>query len=211
MRNTLGMRIRDARIKAGFTQEDLAKRLNITPPTLSKYENGHRIPHADFLERLVEIVECDPAWLLTGKDVFDDPKVGTHRNVGDFVTLDVYAPAKGKNEKVLFMGEPVGVVQVPRRVVKPTLSALLVEEPAMSPTIVNKAVVLVDRADTEVLSGCVYALWLPVEGVAIRRVFVGTREAIIKADNPVYPHFSTPPEMLPDHILGRVKWIGQEL
>ena len=63
---SLGERIRDARKGAGLTQADLADKLDIALPTLSKYEKGHRSPDALLLSRMVKILECDPVWLLMG-------------------------------------------------------------------------------------------------------------------------------------------------
>jgi transcriptional regulator with XRE-family HTH domain len=51
---------------AGLTQAELAKRLGIANPTLSKYERGHRVPDAGLLCRLAHVLGCDPGWLLTG-------------------------------------------------------------------------------------------------------------------------------------------------
>ena len=62
----LGMRIRMARKQAGFSQEELAKSLNITLNSVNRYEKGHRKPDADILRRMVEILHCDPSWLLIG-------------------------------------------------------------------------------------------------------------------------------------------------
>ena len=63
----LGIRIKEARNKAGLTQEVLAKMLGIAYPTLNKYEKGHRIPDAELLSRIAKELKCDPAWLLTGE------------------------------------------------------------------------------------------------------------------------------------------------
>ncbi len=50
-----------------MSQEGLAERLNVTPATINRYEKGHRIPDADFLNHLVREFKCDPGWLLTGE------------------------------------------------------------------------------------------------------------------------------------------------
>jgi SOS-response transcriptional repressor LexA len=60
----LGKRIKIARIKAGLSQGELAKRLGIAYPTLSKYEQGHRTPDSVLLGRIAKMLGCDPGWLL---------------------------------------------------------------------------------------------------------------------------------------------------
>ncbi len=209
MCRTIGGRIRYVRIQAGLTQEQLALQLSISYPTLSKYENGHRVPSADFLQRLVRVVGCDPGWLLTGED---SARLRTSTDGSDdFVCLDVYPPAGGMGERVLRGETAVGRVVVPARVARPEATALLVSDAAMRPTINERAVVIVDSGDKEVQSGRVYALWIPYEGVAIRRLFLGTDDAIIKADNPIYPPFSVSYEKLLEYVMGRVRWVKQEL
>ncbi|MBI5099391.1 MAG: helix-turn-helix domain-containing protein [Nitrospirae bacterium] len=60
----LGKRIKIARIKAGLSQGELARKLGIAYPTLSKYEQGHRTPDSVLLGQIAKILECDPGWLL---------------------------------------------------------------------------------------------------------------------------------------------------
>jgi transcriptional regulator with XRE-family HTH domain len=47
-------RVRDFRIAAGFTQETLARRANLSAKYISQIENGHSNPSIEFLARLVE-------------------------------------------------------------------------------------------------------------------------------------------------------------
>lgn len=56
----LGKRIKIARLKKGITQEELAQRLGISYPTLSKYENEHRIPDAILLSHMAKELDCNP-------------------------------------------------------------------------------------------------------------------------------------------------------
>jgi transcriptional regulator with XRE-family HTH domain len=61
----LGRRIRELR---GFdvTQEEFAKKLDISQSQLSKYERGIVAPPADVLLRLKEEFRVSIDWLLTG-------------------------------------------------------------------------------------------------------------------------------------------------
>ena len=49
------MTLRAARINAGFSQKDAAKRLNITPKTLSFWENGDRFPTIVKVQQICEL------------------------------------------------------------------------------------------------------------------------------------------------------------
>jgi len=77
MAKTLSERLKIARKRAGLTQVRLAEKLGITYPTVNRYERGHRIPDADLLARIAEILDCDPGWLLSGHGEIDNPSSET--------------------------------------------------------------------------------------------------------------------------------------
>ncbi len=67
----LGKRITSLRKNAGYTQEELAKKLNITRSALSQYELGSRNPDYDLLIKIADFFEVSTDYLLRGVD----PKV----------------------------------------------------------------------------------------------------------------------------------------
>lgn len=62
---TKGDRIRSLREKKGYTQEEMAKYLNTTKQTISKYEKGivTNIP-SDKLEEMAKILDSSPEYIL---------------------------------------------------------------------------------------------------------------------------------------------------
>lgn len=48
----------------GFTQDELASRLNVVRQTVSKWEKGYSVPDAEMLQRIAEIFETDVSHLL---------------------------------------------------------------------------------------------------------------------------------------------------
>lgn len=44
--------LKSARVNAGYTQEDAAKELNITPQTLRSYEKGNSFPEVPTLKKI---------------------------------------------------------------------------------------------------------------------------------------------------------------
>ena len=46
---SLGSRLRDARLKLGFSQEYVAKRLDLHRTTIGKYENDASLPSTEYI------------------------------------------------------------------------------------------------------------------------------------------------------------------
>lgn len=50
----VGIRIRKAREKAGYSQERLALRIGTSRRNMLRWENGHNLPRAEHIERIAE-------------------------------------------------------------------------------------------------------------------------------------------------------------
>jgi transcriptional regulator with XRE-family HTH domain len=61
---TFGQRLRETRIRAGFSQSDLEEISGIPKARLSRYENGHVAPSIQTLERLAKALNVSEASLL---------------------------------------------------------------------------------------------------------------------------------------------------
>lgn len=61
---TFGQRLRESRIKSGFSQSDLEEISGIPKARLSRYENGHVAPSIQTLERLARALQVSEASLL---------------------------------------------------------------------------------------------------------------------------------------------------
>lgn len=60
----LGDNIKMIRKSKGFTQEELAVRLNVVRQTVSKWEKGFSVPDAEVLQKLADVLEVDIKQLL---------------------------------------------------------------------------------------------------------------------------------------------------
>jgi transcriptional regulator with XRE-family HTH domain len=60
----LSKRLRMARNKNGWTQEQAADKLNISIGTLSGYERGYRSPNPEMIEKLAETYNVTPDYLF---------------------------------------------------------------------------------------------------------------------------------------------------
>jgi DNA-binding XRE family transcriptional regulator len=67
--NKIGVRLRWARLKEGYSQEKLAKVVGSTQKTISQYERGERgrkRPDIYLIKRLAKALKVKPWWLLWG-------------------------------------------------------------------------------------------------------------------------------------------------
>lgn len=66
--------IKSLRKNKGYTQEELAARINVVRQTVSKWEKGFSVPDAEALQRLADVLEVDVKVLLGA------PIVGEQKN-----------------------------------------------------------------------------------------------------------------------------------
>lgn len=60
----LASRVRDARIRAGITQRDLAQRVGVNVSTISMYENAKRMPSLDKMSMMSEVLDTSLDFLV---------------------------------------------------------------------------------------------------------------------------------------------------
>lgn len=90
----LGRRIAVLRYKAGISQAELARRLNLSPSTIGMYEQGRREPPVDILISLSNEFNVSLDYLLTGKDYDSKNQNGNscvllYENINHELTLGV--------------------------------------------------------------------------------------------------------------------------
>ena len=130
------------------------------------------------------------------------------------VAIHVYALAGAGPAFGLEENDPLATIRVPLEYAMQCDSALLVKGDSMAWTIKSGGVVGVIRRNFDFVSGEVYAVRLPYEGLSIKRVIVdvASGEYIIRSDNPdkeKYPDRRLSITEYADIILGRVVWVWQ--
>lgn len=63
--------LKTLRKNKGFTQEELAQKLNVVRQTVSKWEKGLSVPDADSLQKIAEVLDV-PVSQLLGADIAND-------------------------------------------------------------------------------------------------------------------------------------------
>ena len=87
----IGKRISEQRKAKGMTQNELAKKLNVSIKQLSLYENGRVTPNIDMLFKMCEVLDCDFGFIIgdpdysapTSLDSAIQERVGLSREVMD--------------------------------------------------------------------------------------------------------------------------------
>lgn len=60
----IGARIKEARLNAGLTQEELAKELEITKGAVANYETGVSSPKMNILYKIFDVLDVDANYLF---------------------------------------------------------------------------------------------------------------------------------------------------
>ncbi len=61
-------RLKEARKRRGYTQEDLGKAIGVTGNAICYYESGRSVPSVEQIEQIAELLQVDFMWLL-GKEL----------------------------------------------------------------------------------------------------------------------------------------------
>lgn len=63
---SVGERIKQARIRIGLSQMELADAAKVSQPTIANWENATHIPRRQTLDKLASLLETSPYWLESG-------------------------------------------------------------------------------------------------------------------------------------------------
>lgn len=67
----IGQRIRESRERNGFSQGELARRLGVSQPTISDWENGKTEPTVENMRSVAVELDVWFEWLATGRGIKD--------------------------------------------------------------------------------------------------------------------------------------------
>jgi phage repressor protein C with HTH and peptisase S24 domain len=108
---------------------------------------------------------------------------------------------------------PLINITIPDYLSRPNLLVVKMDTGSMEPVIRRNAYVGLDRDDTHLRSGEIYALNVPGEGLVIKRVVRDLEKGrlVLRTDNPAHQDLSLPLENPGVTALGRAVWVIQEL
>lgn len=126
MDNKIGVQIREARLKAGLKQKELAERIGVSESRISQYEKGSQNPRISTLMKLAEALEiplktlCGDQWEQVDYEARTEHyspflkylgslgyQVEGHRNTSNFGNVEIHTPGgyvviSPNNEKTTF-------------------------------------------------------------------------------------------------------------
>lgn len=92
----LELRIREARENLAWSQEDLARRMHVSQPTVSHWEAGRKSPRTQIMIRLAQVLGVSMEWLSTGRGPVRPAQAGEPSGA-------VYLPEREDDENRLLL------------------------------------------------------------------------------------------------------------
>ncbi|MDR3361858.1 MAG: hypothetical protein LBO64_03320 [Desulfovibrio sp.] len=188
---------------------ELAEKAEVSQPNLSGFMKGKR-----------KSMNLETAWKIWNAlkihqrpDAPGAPADTKEIEAKSLTVLGVHAAAGAGDAKDDEDHEPKFHIAVPSQYVRPQISTLLIEGVSMEPTILDKAVVGVNRESEEIVQGRIYAVRLPYEGIVVKRLFLNhaAKCFILRSDNKNgdFPDINLPFEEGNAFIYGQVIWVLQ--
>lgn len=104
---TIGERIAKVRKELNLNQRELCKMADITEVSLSRYENGSRMPKAEVLARLAEVLNVSTDYLIGITDEKNTELQALNNMSKDAEDLYDHAEKFLKRDGVMFSGKPI--------------------------------------------------------------------------------------------------------
>jgi len=212
------------------TQVELAEVLDIRQSSISDAKRRNSVP-GDWFMKLFEKFGLNPDWLKQGIGPMylrteqgympqDAPAslAESAAHYGDTLARGIVVSihqmrSDYSDDQPRPSLDIAGKISLPHSFTRDGLCVLRMRGTNMIPTVMPDALLGVDTLDKDVISGRIYALFAPNEGVILRRVFLnGSQDGyILRSDSSDFPETALTPDLLAKRLLGRVTWIFQEL
>ena len=213
------------------TQVDLAEVLDIRQSSISDAKRRNSVP-ADWYMKLFEKFGLNPDWLKKavgpmylrtedGYEPVDGPAAGRvfedSAKFGDpdarNTVVTVFSMQTEEDEDGNQTMRGVGKLAIPQSFSGNTVQVVRVDSSAMEPLVRKGAYVGMDSAQKNIVSGELYGVNVPFEGIALKRIFLDAENDrfILRSENPAHPEQYLPVEKRNEAIIGRVIWVLQTL
>lgn len=212
------------------TQVELAEVLGIRQSSISDAKKRDSVP-AEWYMKLFEKFGLSPDWLKKavgpvylrtddGYQPIDVPECGFLLEspalygvpAAKSTVLTVYAMHSSSMSSEPHEPEGIGKLAIPQSFFKSGVQVFKVETTSMEPLIRKGAYVGIDTFQKNIVSGEIYAVHVPFEGISLKRIFLdGEKKCLVlKAENQLHPDQLLPLEKHADRIVGSIAW-GMQL
>lgn len=212
------------------TQVELAEVLGIRQSSISDAKRRNSVP-ADWYMKLFEKFGLNPDWLKkeagpvylrteqgyqptdipAGGYLLESPALyGTPEAKSTVVT--VYSMHSSNMSNTPQDPEGIGKLSVPQSFFAPSVQVFKVETSSMEPIVCKGAYVGIDTSQKNIVSGEIYAVHIPFEGISLKRVFLDgdNQRLVLRAENKLHPDQFMPLEKHANRIVGSIAWVLQE-
>ncbi len=215
------------------TQVQLAEVLGIRQSSISDAKRRDSVP-ADWFLTLFSDMGLNPDWLgygvgprviktKEGYQSFDEPALSHAvredssaygNQIASSIVVACFSEGGGSYDEV-DKWKPIsaGKLAIPKSYDRESLLVIKIDGSGMEPLVRRGAYVGIDRDQTSVLSGEIYGILVPLEGLVIRRVFLegDNSRIVLKAENSTIPDQSCSISEFKNRVIGRVIWMMQEM
>lgn len=204
-------RIRDVLTQRNMSQSTFARKIDVSPQTLSAWLSGRNAPKVDAIVRICQVLNVSPSWLLTGRE--DSPH---HQSLvaEDAVYIPLFdATASCGNGAEIRSSVIVDLLKVNRAWVsrfcgaasERSLNLIGITGDSMEPTLHDGDFVVVDVSAQRAFTDALFAFVLDGD-LFVKRFQRAGHNLVIHSDNPRYPPITlTPADM--EHgfkVIGKV-------
>lgn len=211
------------------TQVELADVLDIRQSSISDAKRRNSVP-GDWYMKLFEKFGLNPDWLKQGIGPMylrtdegyvpqDAPAAlaESAAHYGDVLAksvpcavLDMACVYDDAAARPVF--ESLGKIAVPLSLARDGIQVFRLRGENMAPLMGQGTYFGVDTCDVVPVSGRVYAVFAPNEGLTLRRLFLnGNQDGyVLRSESPDFPESTLSPDLLGKRVLGRVAWALQE-
>lgn len=138
----MGERLKELRLQKGATQEEVGKVINVTKPTIMKYEKGlvENLKRSS-IEKLAKYFNVAPSYLMC----LDDPKVDELGN--PVVEIPLLGTVKAGYD-YLAQENWIGTVEIDKKLAESgELFSLKIKGDSMSPVLIEDDIVIIKKQD----------------------------------------------------------------
>lgn len=190
------------------TQSEFAKKLGFSRiATISDYEKGKRSPDVTTLRKIAALGNVTIDYLISEQE--------SHRNLpatDNYINIDVYNTDINQIDSENTSNTPVQEFMIHKKYYQKNALTIKFDGDSMSPTMLNGAIVGIDRTEKNLVNGKLFALWIKQVGLTIGRVFVYPDRIELKPDNTDFPTTTIEAKDISDDlIIGSITWTFQSM